>query len=435
MIFFYRVLFLPLWLLMTPYYAFKRIKRGGYSYRWWQRWGVYETRLPKKSSTKKRIWIHAVSVGELKSIGHLLHKLSQDPQIEVFLTISTSTAYRVVEERYVPLLLAYAWFPWDFYPVMYLAWKHIQPDLVLLIDEELWPEFLTQASRREVPVFLINARLSDRSYRYYRRVSCWVRWLGKHITWVALPSEEEAVKFKDIGMPSHYLSVVGNLKWDREPILSSLEERLRLREELGFSSKDIILIGMSTWPGEESLLLDFLKKVKHAEISLSVRLLLAPRHAERRGEVSALLRRSGFSWYRRSEGKVMSEVDVVLADTTGELERLAFVGDIAFIGKSFGKNRGGQNPLDAAFAGLPMIYGPHMSNFQTIAHTLELENVAWVVRNEDELYEQLLNLLGNASLRKDIASHLQGWVRQQMGATEKIYRRIQMTILAEKLES
>ncbi|MDR0445227.1 MAG: hypothetical protein LBG98_03020 [Puniceicoccales bacterium] len=432
MIFFYRILFLPMWLLVMPYYAFRRIKRGGYLRRWWQRWGLYETRLPKKSSEKKRIWIHAVSVGELKSIGHLLHKLRQNPRIEVFLTISTSTAYRIVEEQYASLLLAYAWFPWDFYPVMCLAWQHIQPDMVLLVDEELWPEFLTQASCHKVPVFLVNARLSDRSYRHYRRVPHWVRWLGKHITWITLPSEEEATKFKNIGMPSHCLSVIGNLKWDREPILSSPEERLRLREELGFSPKDIVLIGMSTWPGEESLLLNFLKKVRHKGVLPSVRLLLVPRHAERRDEVSALLHRSGFSWYRRSEGKAKSEVDVVLADTTGELERLAFAGNIAFIGKSFGKNRGGQNPLDAAFAGLPMIYGPHMSNFQTMAHALEVENVAWVIHDENELCEQLLRLLGNASLREGISSHLQGWVRQQMGATEKIYARIREQFSVEK---
>ncbi|MDR2419908.1 MAG: hypothetical protein LBD40_01110 [Puniceicoccales bacterium] len=424
MIFFYRILFLPIWLLLMPYYAFRRIKRKGYARRWWQRWGIYEKHLPKKLFWKKRIWIHAVSVGELKAILHLLHRLKQNPWIEVFLTVSTSTAYRILEEEYAPLLLAYAWFPWDFYPVMRLAWRHIQADLAILTEEELWPEFLLQASRHQVPVFLVNARLSDRSHNRYRHLPYWAKWIGKYLSWVAIPSSDEVARFEKFGISKDLVTVVGNLKLDRDRSLFSLDTASKLRKELGFSPSDIVLVGMSTWPEEEPLLLEFLKKIRQEEPTLPLRLLLIPRHAERRTEVSSLLEKTSFSWYRRSDGNVIFGVDVVLVDTTGELERLALAGDIAFIGKSFGKNGGGQNPLDAAFAGLPMVYGPYMSNFRSIAHSLEMEGMATVVHDAEELYERLLLLSKDASLRQDLSWRLREWVKKQTGATEKIYARI-----------
>jgi 3-deoxy-D-manno-octulosonic-acid transferase len=424
MIFFYRILFLPIWLLLMPYYAFRRIKRRGYARRWWQRWGIYETHLPKKFLGKKRIWIHAVSVGELKAVGHLLHRLKQNPRIEVFLTVSTSTAYRIAEEEYASLLLAYAWFPWDFYPIMLLAWWHIQADLAILTEEELWPEFLRQASRRQVPVFLVNARLSDRSHNRYRHLPYLAKWIGKYLSWIAIPSSDEVMRFEAFGLPKDLVTVVGNLKLDRELASPSPEDRLHLRKELGFFQKDIVMVGMSTWPGEESLLLEFLKKIRQEEPTLSIRLLLIPRHAERRAEISSLLKKNSLSWYRRSDGKVIHGADVVLVDTTGELERLALAGDLAFIGKSFGKNGGGQNPLDAAFAGLPMVYGPHMSNFKSIVQALEAEGVAAVVHNEEELYGRFSELIKNSLLRQELSQRLREWVQRQTGATEKVYAKI-----------
>jgi 3-deoxy-D-manno-octulosonic-acid transferase len=136
------------------------------------------------------------------------------------------------------------------------------------------------------------------------------------------------------------------------------------------------------------------------------------------------LKKNSFSWYRRSDGRVIPGADVVLIDTTGELERLALAGDLAFIGKSFGKNGGGQNPLDAAFAGLPMVYGPHMSNFRSMTHSLEAEGVATVVHDSEELHERFSELIKNNLLRQELSQRLREWAQRQTGATEKIYAKI-----------
>ncbi|MDR2377661.1 MAG: glycosyltransferase [Puniceicoccales bacterium] len=432
MLFLYRFLYPLLWVLSMPRCLFRRLRRGGYGRRGWQRWGFYEKSLAEKSSGKRRIWFQAVSVGELKAIDPLLRRLAKNPRLEVFLSVSSSSAHRLVERDYAPGLLDYAWFPWDFFPIMASAWAHIRPDLAILSEEELWPEFLAQAERHKVPVFLINGRLSERTCRRYRHLPFWTRWLWRHLSWIALPSPAEMEKFKNLGAPEALLTVVGNLKGDRPPPSTDPGERLRLRQELGFAPKDLVLIGLSTWPGEEALLLECLERLRRAEPALPLRLLLVPRHAERRGEIAKLLRSSSFSWHRRSEGPGPAGTDVGLVDTTGELEQLARAGDVAFIGKSWGSHRGGQNPLDAAFAGLPMVYGPHLDNFRTLSTALEAEEVAWGVRDREELLEKLRCLLKNPSLRREIAARLRGWAARQAGATEKVFRKILRHFALEK---
>ncbi|MDR3143339.1 MAG: hypothetical protein LBT57_00570 [Puniceicoccales bacterium] len=424
MIFVYRLLYPLLWCLSMPYFLLRRLKRRGYGRRCWQRWGCYEKSLSEKSSDKRRIWFQAVSIGELKAIDPLLRHLARDPRLEIFLSISSSSAYRMVERDYASLLLGYAWFPWDFFPVMSAAWAYIRPDLAILSEEELWPEFLTQAEQHRVPVFLVNGRLSERSCRRYRYFPFWSRWLWRHLSWIALPSPAEAKKFKDLGAPEGLLTVIGNLKGDRLAPSLSQEGCLLLRKELGFAPNDLVLIGLSTWPGEEALLLEWLGRLRREEPMLSLRLLLVPRHAERGREIAKLLQRSSFSWYRRSEGPGLAGADVGLVDTTGELEQLALVGDLAFIGKSLCRHRGGQNPLDAAFAGLPMVYGPHMDNFRTLSAALEREGVAWGVHDPEEVFERLRWLLKNPALRREISSRLRRWTSRQAGATERVLEKI-----------
>ena len=205
----YRILFPLLLLLALPYYVWRMLRRGGYGAGFAQRLGFFPEMTPKTPG-RSRVWIQAVSVGEIEAIGPLLRQLQASGKIELVLTTTTSTGYRLARERYADVARI-GLFPADLWPCSALAWRRIRPDAVLLVEGELWPEHLAQARSRGVPAFLINARLSDRSFRRhakFRRLSAYVL---AHFRWIAAGSEEDARRFRELGFAAE---TTGNLKFD-----------------------------------------------------------------------------------------------------------------------------------------------------------------------------------------------------------------------------
>ncbi len=421
MIWIYRLLFIPLLLLSAPYYGARMLKRGGYAKDFSHRFGG-QRNLPPPADGKKRIWLQAVSVGEVEALAPLIDLLSKDSRIELAITTTTSTGYEILRKKYSDKILFTGIFPLDFFPFSNRAWNKIKPDLCVMMEGEIWPEHLHQAKSRSVPIALINARMSDRSFLRYSKAAFVARRLLGKFSLVCASSEFDMKRLLSLGAPKSRTFNFGNLKFDSAPSeIFDSEEKLRLRRELGFSENSLVLLGSSTWPGEEELLLSVMGKLRAENIDC--RLLLVPRHAERRNKIIPLI--EPFPHCVRSVGKEAKEGTLVyLADTTGELRTLTQIADFAFIGKSMPPNSGGQSPIDCAALGIPMVYGKNMSNFRRVCETLERSNAAIKVPNAKAAMGELRRLARDASLRETLSHNAKSWHAGNIGAASRTYEAI-----------
>jgi 3-deoxy-D-manno-octulosonic-acid transferase len=428
MIWLYRLLFLPVFIVLFFRNLPRLLRRGGYGRDFKHRLG-FLPRLPAKRTGVRRIWLQAVSVGEVVATEPLLRELAAGGQNEVILTTTTSTGYAVAREKLAPLVLATGLFPFDFWPCVALAWRRIQPDILVLMEGELWPEHLAAARARGVPAVVINARLSDRTFRRYQRFPRVAKFLFGSIKQLGVGTHEDARRLHHLGLPAEKIILTGNLKFDASaggsnPNSAAGAPPALTRADLGFSELPTapILLGSSTWPGEEKMLIETLRQARRRGIPL--RLLLVPRHAERREEIRTLLAGSDWAWHFRSElettpEKTMPEdTDVCVADTTGELARLTRLATVAFIGKSLPPNNGGQSPFDAAAAGVPIVYGPLMTNFRDACRGLQSDGAAIRVNHEGEAVSALLELLEDPERRAKMSAAGRRWHTDNQGATK-----------------
>ena len=415
MLWFYRLLFLPALVVMAPRYLWRMRRRGGYRGNFTQRLGVVP-RLPARRLGVRRIWLQAVSVGEMLAIAPLLEALKREGTVEVYLTTTTSTGYRLARDRYAGLTLETGYFPIDWWPFSSRAWRQIAPDLVILTEGERWPEHIHQARKRGVPVVCINARLSDRSFRRLRHLRPAARLLFDGITRLLPCSGPDEARFCELGFPAGRMSTTGNIKLDVtiKPLESA--ERAQLRRDLGLG-EGLLLLGSSTWRGEEDALIGALRQARAA--GLDVSLLLVPRHAERRSEIGARLKTSGYSFHFRSAGVAPGPVDVSVADTTGELRRLTQLADLVFVGKSLPPHTEGQTPVEAAALEKPILFGPGMGNFRQIARDLVAGGAARVVADAGELSASVLALLQDESQRAAMAAAARSWHQANQGAVAR----------------
>ncbi len=423
MIWIYRILFLPLFLASCPYYFGRMIKRGGYAKDFSHRFGCVPVLPPRRAGTH-RLWIQAVSVGETEAVAPLLRELKNRGNVEVVLTTTTSTAYKIIREKYADLVTAYACFPMDFLPFSAKAWRHFDPSIAVLMESELWPEHLAQARRRGVPVFVMNARLSDRSFRRYRAFGFLTRRLLAQIRFICAGTKNDFERFRALGVPADKIEFTGNMKFDvAGGETFSESDAAALKRELGFPADAPVLLGSSTWPGEESMLLETFRRAR--ERFSKLRLLICPRHAERRAEIAALLEKTDWKWFLRSRTKpedVPADADVCIADTTGELRRLTRLALLAFVGKSLPPNNGGQTPIECAALGVPVVYGPAMTNFKDVCRSLEDCGAAAKTRDAAEAEEKLLALLGDSETRAKMSAAAQAWHRGNQGATARVVK-------------
>ena len=414
----YRILFPLLLIPALPYYAWRMLRRGGYGTGFSQRLGFFP-KLPPKTPGKRRVWIQAVSVGEIEAIGPFLKALQQSGKAEIILTTTTSTGYRLALERYLTVADRIGIFPSDLWPCSVLAWRRIQPDQIILVEGELWPEHLAQARARGVPALLINGRISDKSFARHQRFPRISTYLLSHFQSVGAGSEEDFRRFRTLGASP---VLTGNLKFDvAGDAPMSAAERAQLRRELGFGEnpQTLVILGSSTWKGEETQLIRIVRELRAAQ--LDVRLLLVPRHSERRTEVATEASASGLAWHQRSTGGTSAPADTIihLADTTGELRRLTRAADIAFCGKSLPPHEGGQTPIECAAAGVAMVYGPKMTNFRDICRGLEQTQAAFRVENVEQLEIRIAQLCSDGRRRTEVGQNGAAWHQGNRGATER----------------
>ena len=407
----YRLLFPVALLVAVPAYFRRALRRGGLRAHFGQRFGAHP-RLPRSSRGGARIWLQAVSVGEVLAIAPLLEALHRDGA-EIYLTTTTSTGYRLARDRYANLVVGLGYFPVDWWPFSARAWRAISPDMVILTEGERWPEHLHQAKRRSVPVIAINARLSDRSFRRMKLFGPTARLLVGGVTRLLPGSTQDAARFLELGVPADTITTTGNLKFDVAIPLLTETERASLRAELGLPA-GLVLLGSSTWPGEEAAMIDALREVR--ERGLACALVLVPRHAERRTELERLLLKTGQRFHFRSQGAASGNVDIAVGDTTGELRKITQLADIVFVGKSLPPHDEGQTPLEAAALGRAIIVGPGMSNFKVIASELIAERAALQVADAQALAATAAMLARDAAKRDALALAARAWHAKNAGA-------------------
>lgn len=415
-------------LLSAPYYGWRMLRRGGYGLDFSHRFGLQKD-LPPVAAGKKRVWIQAVSVGEIEAIAPLVDLLCESGKVEVVLTTTTSTGYAVLRNKYADKILYGGIFPFDFFPFSRSAWRRIKPDAVVLMESELWPEHLHTAKSKKVPAMLVNARMSDKSFRRYSCVPYLARRLLDKLSLIAVSGEIDFSRFISLGANPRKTICTGNLKFDTRPA-AMLDEngKLDLRKQLGFNADSFVLLGSSTWPTEEEMLLKAAEKIRAAGIDC--RLLLVPRHAERRAEIIELIKNLPHC-VRSREKQARDGTLVYLADTTGELRTLTQIADLAFIGKSLPPNEGGQSPIDCSASSVPMVYGSHMSNFRRICQTLEESAAAVKVANADAAVSEIVRLAKNKNARTALAESAKKWHDSNIGAAKRDFDAVMKILFPE----
>ena len=404
------------------------LKRGGYGKNVGMRLGLWPKLSPKKVGTR-RIWIQSVSVGEVVSISPLLEELATEENIEVVLSCTTSTGLHVAQRQHRENIIALGPFPIDWLPFSRRGWERIQPDLVAMVDSELWPEHMEQARKRKVPIVILNARLSDRTFSRLGKSGLLRSLVLPKQIQVFAASERQAERWKTVGIAKEKIKVTGNLKLDAEPKPPKTKEATEsLKKEFGFPETDLVLAGISTWPGEEQALVKAFLAARAQ--NLTVRLLIIPRHAERKQEIAdGFARTNSLSIHFRSNGiQAPSETDVYVGDTTGELGSLIRVADLAFVGKSLAPNAGAQNPIEPAARAIPLLFGPNYQNFQEVCEGLLALGAAVEVKNQEQLEEQVIRLLGDTESRRKAGQAARQWKETHTGATGRTIEGLMETL-------
>jgi 3-deoxy-D-manno-octulosonic-acid transferase len=345
-------------------------------------------------------------------------ELENIPGLEIVLTTTTSTGYAVACQLYKDKVRHIGFFPLDFWAFSATAWRRLKPDVAFLMESELWPEHLYQAKKRNVPVILLNGRLSDRSLRRYRFVKGLLKKMLAQVSLVLTSSKLDKEHFLSMGVDSRIILNVGNLKIDSNLQVSAQEELMDLKKAIGIDRNATILLGASTWPGEEALLLDVFRRAM--EMGIDVRLILVPRHVERRGEIAALLNKCPYTWKLRTDGvNARRNVQIYVVDTTGEQRLFVQLADVVFVGKSLPPNVGGQSPIEAAALGKPIVYGPNMTNFKAICRSLEAEQAVIRANDPQDAASELLNLLKDKEKRSITGQTASKWYDSQRGAARR----------------
>ncbi len=368
----YNGLFGVAFLCLLPKFVARMRRRGGYRRGFLQRFGVYEPALRQQLAERPRVWIHAVSVGEMMMALRLARALRERrPGLGVVFSTTTSTGYALARQRlaggdavvYVPTD-----FPWFVRRVL----RRLRPLALVLMDSELWPNLVRITADAGVPVSLVNGRLSARSCRGYRLVRPVFRRVLSRFSLLGAQTEQDAVRLRALGAPVDRVRVTGSLKFDLTPEAAAPEGGLReVLARAGVDGSGPVIVAGSTWPGEERELAAMYPRL--AARVPGLKLVLVPRHAERADEVERELAALGVRVARRSRlgqgGGAVEPAAVVLVDTTGELMQAYALADVVFVGKSLTEH-GGQNPIEPAMLGRATVFGPYMENFPGVADEL-----------------------------------------------------------------
>ena len=384
------------------------------------RLGRWPAAITARLDGRPTLWIHAVSVGEALAARPFVEALrAAHPQYQLVFSTVTATGQHVASRFLSPNDLLLYW-PLDLSAVLCGALDRVRPRALIVLESELWPNALRCCQERRIPVIVINGRISERSLRRYRRVPWLARWLMQHLRLALMQTEEDARRAQALGLEAAHVRVTGNLKFDGAAPKAAAGDLSTLRHQLGLADEAWLLIGGSTHPGEERLLLDLYGQLRQEWPG--ARLLLAPRHVERADEIETLARSAGHAVLRHSQcdgaAAPPAGTPIILLDTIGHLRDLYPLATIVVIGGSFVAH-GGQNPLEASAAGKATVFGPHMFNFREVAEQLVAAQAAAQVPDGPALLATCRLWLRQPQQREAVGARARALVEQQRGATQR----------------
>jgi 3-deoxy-D-manno-octulosonic-acid transferase len=418
----YNILFTICFVLSSPYYFMRLRRRGNWLPGFRERFGHYSGGLKQVLTNRHVIWIHAVSVGEVNLCTQLIRALEpQVPNVKIVVSTTTTTGMAELRSR-LPTHISKIYYPIDRRKWTRRALAVINPEVIIMAEAEIWPNFLWRAHDLKIPVFLANARLSDHSYRGYKRFGFLFRPLFASFAGVGAQNETDAARLLEIGCRPEAVRIVGNLKFDA----AKLNERHildvpALLRQIGVPADAQILIGGSTHAGEEILLAEIAQRLRARFPKLF--LVLVPRHFERAREVGRQLQERGVKFVCRSDIITSTElqedeVNCLLVNTTGELRFFYENATVVFVGKSL-TAAGGQNPIEPGALGKAMIFGPNMQNFADITRSFVAQKGAIQVRDPEGLEDALAGLLADENRRVELGRNAQRVVQENLGAIDR----------------
>ena len=431
--FIYNLAVLAVLVLGAPWWIWRMATTQKYREGLAARLGRIPAALRATGDGRPVVWLHAVSVGEVLAVSRLVEELDRAcAGFRILVSTTTRTGQQLARQRFGAERVFYC--PLDLPWAVRAYLRRLRPRMLILAETEFWPNLLTACFQQRIPVAVVNARISDRSWPRYRRLRRFWRPLLKRLSCLLAQSPLDAERLRALGCRSSRISVSGNLKFDvRAAGQMQLAERLRPS-----APGQRFIVAGSTLEGEEAALLAAWPALLAADPNLVM--ILAPRHPERFAAVADLLRASGISWLRRSEWPAESPITVpalrpgqiVLLDSIGELASLYSLASVAFVGGSLFPT-GGHNPLEPAQFRVPIVMGPHYANFRAIVDDLRAQDAIRIAPRE-QLAQSLASLLGDAGGARAMGGRAHQVFEQQSGATARTLHALQALLAAEEVE-
>jgi 3-deoxy-D-manno-octulosonic-acid transferase len=427
----YNVGFILFFLVTGLFFLYRLWRRGKLLPQFGQRFGFYSREVKQKFAAGSDLWIHAVSVGEVKIARVLLLRLREmKPGIRAVISCTTPTGRDLAKKRLEDERTVVIYNPIDFIWSVVHSFDLIRPKLLLLVESEVWPNYLWCAKRRHIPVYLVNARLSDKSEERYRKLRRLVRPLLADIDLVFAQHDSEVPRLTQAGFAPEAVFNLGSLKYDvaAQDAIDSLDAAKEKGindwwEKTGWNGEQKILLGGSTHPGEEEVLARIFTQLRETDAKL--RLVLAPRHAERGAAICEMCDRLGLRAVTRSQLAGVNyplsngtSPEVLVVNSTGELGALYKRATLAFVGKSL-RGHGGQNFIEAAPGGTPIVIGPNMQNFRVITHEFLSRKAVVQVTDEFELAGALRTLFASDESRRNLGQSAKATFEDNLGAAKR----------------
>ena len=394
-------------------------KNKAYGQRWWERFGFF----PALSRAQPVIWVHSVSVGETIASAPMVRELLKAyPHHRLLITTMTPTGsdqVRALHKEVLGSRVEHVYCPYDLPDVQSRFLNKVNPVIALVIDTELWPNTVAACKKRNIPMVIVNARLSARSAKGYKKLGGLTRAMLRQIPRVACQNPEDGERFIDLGLPREQLRITGSVKFDLSVSKQVLEQGKQWRAswEKGLGRPVKVIIAASTHSGEDQQILDSYKALLPTHNDLL--LVIVPRHQERFDEVYKLVEENQLSITRHSQQKAPTPATrVILGDTMGQMMPLLAASDMAFVGGSL-VERGGHNMMEPAALGLPVLSGPHVFNFTEISKELEQAGGLKIAANSNELSAAILKLLDDEDHYQSMGKNALAFIERNRGALRK----------------
>ena len=428
MYFFYSVLMAIVMVLLAPYFALQGLRRDKYLASFRQRMGHLPRTLSGENSAASSIWVHAVSVGEVLAAKPLIDRLKQRlPDRRLFLSTTTATGQRVARER-ITSADGIFYFPFDWPAPVRRDFRRLRPGLVVILETEIWPNFMREADRANIPVIFVNSRISDKSFRRFRRFKPLIGKFFERVLHNAdlllVQSAEDARRLKEMGAPATRIEISGNMKYDHEPPAPAVFGNW-LARQMREQERWPLLVAGSVVAGEEEIVLaayDIVQRQwRHALF------VLAPRKPERFDAAVRAVEERGWKAIRRSSldmhAPLDENCDVLILDSIGELAGLYSLADAVFVGGSLVPS-GGHNILEPAWFSKPPVFGPSMENFRDVAARFSSSGAGVQVANAAQLGKVWVDLIRDPSRSAEMGRKARALVEANRGATARTLARI-----------